>query len=250
MRSKLESRLIQSRLPRHIAIIMDGNGRWASRKGLDRIGGHQEGMKSVISVIKSAQDLGIKAVTLYAFSTQNWQRPEAEVLALMELLKHYLLKEGDRLVEMGTRLNPIGRLDELPPDVLEVLMNLKKRTRRCKKLILTLALSYGAREEIVDAVNSLVQGRCSPGDRVTEQDIDAHLYTADLPELDLLIRTSGEMRLSNFLLWQMAYAEIYVTATLWPDFRRRHLVRALLHYQERERRFGQTSEQLRKGPSR
>lgn len=245
MKGKLESGLIKSQLPGHIAIIMDGNGRWASRKGLSRIGGHQAGMKSVISVIKAAGDLGIKAVTLFAFSAQNWKRPGPEVESLMELLKHYLRKEGDTLVKEGTRLNPIGRLHDLPPDVVEVLEDISEKTKHCNKLILTLALSYGGREEIVDAVNDIVNRSDKAPRKITEEDLSKHLYTNDLPELDLLIRTSGEMRVSNFLLWQIAYAEIYVTSTLWPDFRRRHLIKALLHYQNRERRFGQTSEQIK-----
>jgi undecaprenyl diphosphate synthase len=246
MKSKLESQLIKGQLPKHIAIIMDGNGRWANKRGLNRIRGHQEGMKSVKSVIKAAHALGIKAVTLYAFSVQNWRRPESEVNSLMKLLKEYLIKEGRILVDKGIRLKVIGRIGDLPKDVREVLEDIIEKTRSGEEMTLTLALSYGGREEIIDAVREMISKRdLSPND-VSVESFSRYLHTSDLPELDLLIRTSGEMRVSNFLLWQIAYAEIYVTSTLWPDFRRRHLIKALLHYQNRERRFGLTSEQIRK----
>lgn len=245
MKGKLESLLNSNNLPRHIVIIMDGNGRWARRKGLDRISGHREGMKSVRSVVKAAKELGIKAVTLYAFSAQNWRRPKDEVDALMELLKQYLIKEGNTLVEKGIKLNAIGRLWELPPDVHRVLMETTEKTTDCKEMILTLALSYGGREEIVDAIKKIISSDISI-EGLNEENFSQFLYTADLSEPDLLIRTSGEMRLSNFLLWQLAYTEIYVTKTLWPDFRKRHLIRAILNYQNRERRFGLTSDQIRK----
>jgi undecaprenyl diphosphate synthase len=246
MKSKLESQLIKGQLPKHIAIIMDGNGRWANKRGLNRIRGHQEGMKSVKSVIKAAHALGIKAVTLYAFSVQNWRRPESEVNSLMKLLKEYLIKEGRILVDQGIRLKVIGRIGDLPKDVREVLEDIIEKTRSGEEMTLTLALSYGGREEIIDAVREMISKRdLSPND-VSVESFSRYLHTSDLPELDLLIRTSGEMRVSNFLLWQIAYAEIYVTSTLWPDFRRRHLIKALLHYQNRERRFGLTSEQIRK----
>lgn len=246
MKGKLESQLIKGQLPKHIAIIMDGNGRWASKRGLIRIMGHQEGMKSVKSVIKAAHDLGIKAVTLYAFSVQNWRRPESEVNSLMKLLKEYLIKEGKTLIERGIRLKVIGRMGDLPQDVREVLEDIVEKSKSGDEMILTLALSYGGREEIVDAVREIMSRRDLFQDDISVDTFSRYLSTSDLPELDLLIRTSGEMRVSNFLLWQIAYAEIYVTNTLWPDFRRRHLIKALLHYQNRERRFGLTSEQIRK----
>ncbi len=246
MRTKLESRIDKTNIPAHIAIIMDGNGRWAERKGIDRLSGHREGMKSVRSVVKAANELGIRLVTLYAFSEQNWKRPKVEVDALMELLKQYLLRERKRLVKNGIRLNAIGRLWELPKDVFLVLMETIEMTKECNSLILTLALSYGGREEIVDAVKEIISTRNILPDDLNEQSFSNYLYTVDLPEPDLLIRTSGEFRLSNFLLWQLAYTEIYVTKTLWPDFRKKHLIKALINYQSRERRFGLTSDQTGK----
>ncbi|MCI0454861.1 MAG: isoprenyl transferase [Candidatus Dadabacteria bacterium] len=243
MKGKVKPLLTQGKLPRHIIVIMDGNGRWAKRKGLDRISGHKEGMKSVKSLIKASRQLGIKAVTLYAFSAQNWKRPQIEVEALMQLLKEYLVKEGNRLVEREIKLNAIGRLWELPSDVYEVLSKTIEKTKSCKEMTLTLALSYGGREELIDAVKRIISQGISPED-LNEGNFSQFLYTSDLPEPDLLIRTSGEIRLSNFLLWQLAYTEIYVTKTLWPDFRKRHLIRALLNYQNRERRFGLTSDQI------
>jgi undecaprenyl diphosphate synthase len=246
MRTKLESRIDKTNIPAHIAIIMDGNGRWAKRKGIDRISGHREGMKSVRSVVKAASELGIRLVTLYAFSEQNWKRPKVEVDALMELLKQYLLRERDGLVKNGIRLNAIGRLWELPKDVFLVLMETIEMTKQCNSLILTLALSYGGREEIIDAVKEIISRRNILPEDINEQSFSNYLYTLDLPEPDLLIRTSGEFRLSNFLLWQMAYTEIYFTKTLWPDFRKKHLIKALINYQNRERRFGLTSDQTAK----
>ena len=246
MKGKLESYVDPKKLPEHVVIIMDGNGRWAKKKNLDRISGHREGMKSVRAVVTGAKDLGIKHITLYAFSAQNWNRPKGEVNALMELLKQYLVKEGDKLSENDVRLNAIGRLHELPKDVHQVLTRTMEKTRHCRDLTLTLALSYGGREEIVDAVKKIASnGKISP-DKINQSNFSNYLYTGDLPEPDLLIRTSGEMRLSNFMLWQLAYTEIYVTKTLWPNFRKRHLVKAILNYQRRERRFGLTGEQVKK----
>ncbi len=245
MKEKLESYVDPKKLPAHVVIIMDGNGRWAKKKNLDRISGHREGMKSVRAVVKGAKDLGIKHITLYAFSAQNWSRPKGEVNALMELLRQYLLKEGDKLSENDVRLNAIGRLHELPEDVHKVLTQTMEKTRHCRDLTLTLALSYGGREEIVDAVKKIASnGKISPN-KINQSNFSDYLYTKDLPEPDLMIRTSGEMRLSNFMLWQLAYTEIYVTKTLWPNFRKRHLVKAILNYQKRERRFGLTGEQVR-----
>lgn len=246
MKGKLESLVDKNNLPAHIVIIMDGNGRWAKKKNLDRISGHREGMKSVRAVVKGAKELGVKHVTLYAFSAQNWNRPKVEVEALMELLKHYLVKEGDKLIENGVRLNAIGRLSELPHDVYEVLTETIGKSKHCKELTLTLALSYGGREEIIDAVKEMIShGNIAPKD-INQTNFSKFLYTSDLPEPDLLIRTSGEMRLSNFMLWQLAYTEIYVTKTLWPNFRKQHLIKAILNYQKRERRFGLTGEQVKK----
>jgi undecaprenyl diphosphate synthase len=246
MKGKLESLIDREKLPSHVAIIMDGNGRWAKNKNLDRISGHREGMKSVRAVVTAAKDLGIGYVTLYAFSAQNWQRPKNEVDALMELLKHYLLKERDKLIENGIRLNAIGRLDELPKAVSDVLRDTMEMTRDGHEMTLTLALSYGGREEIVDAVKKIIAAGNISQELIDQPDFSRFLYTNGMPEPDLLIRTSGEMRLSNFMLWQIAYAEIYVTRTLWPNFRKRHLVKAILNYQSRERRFGLTGEQLKK----
>ena len=246
MKGKLESQIDRNNLPAHIVIIMDGNGRWAEQKNLDRISGHREGMKSVRSVMKAANDLGVGYITLYAFSAQNWNRPKAEVDALMELLKQYLLKECDKLIENGIRLKAIGRLRELPPDVYETLIDTIEKTKECEGMTLTLALSYGGREEIIDAVKKIASnGGISP-ENINQSNFSEFLYTSELPEPDLLIRTSGEMRLSNFMLWQIAYTEIYVTRTLWPNFRKRHLLKAILNYQRRERRFGLTGDQIKK----
>lgn len=246
MKGKLESLIDRDNLPSHIAIIMDGNGRWAKNKNLDRISGHREGMKSVRAVVTAAKDLGIGYVTLYAFSAQNWQRPKAEVDALMELLKHYLLKERAKLIENGISLNAIGRLGDLPASVSDVLRDTIEMTKNGREMTLTLALSYGGREEIVDAVNKILSAGGPSAGPIDIPGFSRLLYTEGMPEPDLLIRTSGEMRISNFMLWQAAYAEIYVTRTLWPNFRKRHLVKAILNYQSRERRFGLTGEQLRK----
>ncbi len=230
-------------IPRHVVIIMDGNGRWARRKNLDRLSGHQEGIKSAKSVVRTAQEIGIEYVTLYAFSAQNWKRPGNEVLALMNLLRNYLINEGEELLAQNTRLKAIGNLSNLPHDIRELLSRVIKMTEKCDSLTITLALSYGGREEIINAVNSIMaEGKKK---KVTEEDFQKYLYTSQLPEPDLLIRTGGEMRLSNFLLWQLAYAEIYVTKTLWPNFRRRHLLKAIANYRSRERRFGLTGEQIR-----
>jgi undecaprenyl diphosphate synthase len=246
MKGKLESLVDKNNLPEHIVIIMDGNGRWARRKNLDRISGHREGMKSVKAVVKGAKELGVKHITLYAFSAQNWKRPKVEVDALMELLKHYLVNESDKLIENGISINAIGRLWELPRDVYEVLTETMEKSKHCNELTLTLALSYGGREEIIDAAKEMIShGNVTP-ENINISNFSKFLYTSDLPEPDFLIRTSGEMRLSNFMLWQLAYTEIYVTKTLWPNFRKRHLIKAILNYQKRERRFGLTGEQVKK----
>lgn len=245
MGQKALKELDMNKLPAHVVIIMDGNGRWAKNKNLDRIRGHQEGMKAASSVVEAAKDLGISYVTLYAFSVQNWQRPKDEVVALMNLLNDYLRKEGDKLIEQDIKLKAIGRLDDLPGTTLDTLNDIIERTRSCKSMTLTLALSYGGREEILDAVKKLVASGLKDVDSIDQDCFSGYLYSSDLPDPDLLIRTSGEMRLSNFMLWQLAYTEIYVTRTLWPNFRKRHLVKALLEYQKRERRYGLTGEQIK-----
>jgi len=242
---KNPDKIDKKRLPGHVVIIMDGNGRWAERKNLSRITGHREGIKSVSSIVEAGREVGLKYITLFAFSAQNWNRPKKEVIALMELLKQYLIEEGERLVEQDIKLNAIGRLYQLPDDVLETLESIINKTKDCKTMTLTLALSYGGREEIVDTLKTLIKKGIDP-DNINEETISRNLYTADIPDPDLLIRTSGEMRISNFLLWQLAYTEIYVTKTLWPNFRKRHLIKAIQNYQNRERRYGLTGKQIQK----
>ena len=242
---KNPDKIDKKRLPGHVVIIMDGNGRWAERKNLSRITGHREGIKSVSAIVEAGREVGLKYITLFAFSAQNWNRPKKEVIALMELLKQYLIEEGERLVEQDIKLNAIGRLYQLPDDVLETLESIINKTKDCKTMTLTLALSYGSREEIVDTLKTLIKKGIDP-DNINEETISRNLYTADIPDPDLLIRTSGEMRISNFLLWQLAYTEIYVTKTLWPNFRKRHLIKAIQNYQNRERRYGLTGKQIQK----
>jgi undecaprenyl diphosphate synthase len=235
-----------AKLPRHVAIIMDGNGRWAGLRGLPRIMGHREGVKAVRSVVKQARELKIPVLTLYAFSQENWKRPRDEVGALMDLLYNYLKSELDELLGNKIALRAIGEIERLPDKVKAYLDETIRRSSVNKEMILNLALSYSGRAEIVRAAKTLAQ-RCLRGE-MTPEDIDEDgladcLYTAGLPDPDLVIRTSGEERLSNFLLFQSAYAEIYVTPTLWPDFGRDDFLAALYEYQKRERRFGLTSEQ-------
>jgi undecaprenyl diphosphate synthase len=228
----------RTRLPRHIAVIMDGNGRWASRRRLPRVAGHRAGINAVREIIEVSAQLGLEVLTLYAFSIENWKRPQTEVRTLMSLLKEYIRRELDRLADANIRFFPIGRVEELESSVRRELNRAIARTQANTGMILNVALNYGGRAEIVDAFNRLragQNGKCPP---VNEEMISQSLYTAGIPDPDLLIRTSGEMRLSNFLLWQVAYAEIYVIPTLWPDFRRRHLFEAILDYQKRERRYG------------
>ncbi|HUP20150.1 MAG TPA: isoprenyl transferase [Gemmatimonadota bacterium] len=228
-------------LPRHVAVIMDGNGRWARRQRRPRIVGHREGMKSVRAVIEAAADLGIPWLTLFAFSQENWKRPRAEVEALMTLLRRYIDSERDELVEKGIRVTAIGELDRLEPSVRRELDRLIEATADGGALTVTLALSYGGRTEIVEAARRIAgeaaAGRLDPAG-LDEAAFARFLYTADMPDPDLLIRTSGEMRISNFLLWQIAYTELYVTDILWPDFGRQAFLDAIAAYQERERRFG------------
>ncbi len=239
-------------VPRHVAIIMDGNGRWARQRGLPRVMGHKVGSESVKEIIRAARDLGVSFLTLYAFSTENWNRPALEVQALMGLLKSYLLDGLANLKENRIRLCALGRIDRLPPDVRRILYRAIDETAAAAgidpALTLNLALNYGARAEIVEAVKELAD-RCRRGElapeEITEQMVGEHLYTRGQPDPDLIIRTGGEARLSNFLLWQGSYAELYITETKWPDFRRDSLVAAILDFQNRERRFGRTGDQVR-----
>ena len=230
------------RIPTHVAIIMDGNGRWANRRGLPRIAGHRAGVSPVRESVETCARLGVEALTLYAFSVENWKRPRAEVDTLWRLLRFYLRRELPELNRNGVVLRVIGRLDELPGKVRDEIDYAEERTRHNGGMRLNLAINYGGRAEMVDAVNAAIQRARSTGTlgtlQVTEEMISDNLYTADIPDPDLLIRTSGEMRVSNFLLWQIAYAELYVTDTLWPDFNRAELLRAFLDFQKRERRFG------------
>lgn len=233
--------LAQGNLPRHVAVIMDGNGRWAERRGQPRILGHRAGMRSVRAVIEAAGDLGIEALTLYAFSKENWKRPPTEVHALMSLLRRYMKSEREELIARGARIEAIGDLDQLEATAREELDRLIEATAHCERLRVTLALSYGGRAEIVAAARSIARaaaaGELDP-DALDEKAFARFLYSPDLPDPDLLVRTSGEMRISNFLLWQIAYAELHVTETLWPDFDRAAFFNAIEEYQSRERRFG------------
>lgn len=231
-----------AKIPAHIAIIMDGNGRWAKRRGLPRVAGHRAGVQRVRSAVEDCARLGVKALTLYAFSAENWKRPRPEVDMLWRLLRFYLKHELAELQKNNIRLQSSGRVEALPQRVYEELREVERATSRNTGLRLNLAINYSARHELVDAVNAIVDQARIEGRLdslvVDEAMISRKLYTADLPEPDLLIRTSGEMRVSNFLLWQIAYAELYVTETLWPDFDSEELLRAILDYQRRERRFG------------
>jgi undecaprenyl diphosphate synthase len=230
---------------------MDGNGRWAKKRSLNRIRGHREGAESVRDIVRACREMGIEVLTLYAFSTENWQRPRQEVLALMSLLKDFLRSELAEMMENGIRLNAIGEIERFPGDVVKVLHDVMDRTRENREMILNLALSYGGRDEIVAAARKIaaeVQTDRLQPEGITKEVFSNYLYTQGMPEPDLLIRTSGEMRISNFLLWQIAYTEIYVTSTLWPDFRREELIQILHDYQKRERRFGMTAAQIKKEP--
>ncbi len=235
-------------IPRHVAVIMDGNGRWAESRSLPRIRGHEEGVHSVRSVTRACRRLGVKALTLYSFSTENWSRPSAEVEGLMSLLVRYLQEERNEILGNGIRLTASGEIDRLPLAVRSALKLMMKLSSRADDMVLNLALSYGSRQEILRAVQALARevkrGKLKPDD-IGEADIERHLYTAGLPDPDLVIRSSGEMRLSNFLLWQVAYSELFVTDVLWPDFREEHLFEAFRAYGNRQRRFGKTGAQLR-----
>lgn len=230
-----------SKIPQHIAVIMDGNGRWAKSQGLMRIFGHREGIDSIRSVVRRADDLGVRFITLYAFSHENWKRPKPEVEGLMRLLREFLDSEEKEMMEKKIRLNAIGELDRLPAFVFNRLEEVRANTRANRGVTLTLALSYGSRGEIVRAVRALA-GKVSQGlirpEEIDEACIGRHLDTGDMPDPDLLIRTSGEQRISNFMLWQISYSEIYISSKLWPEFRAHDLDAAIAEYQKRERRFG------------
>ena len=236
------------RLPQHIAIIMDGNGRWAERHAMGRILGHRKGADSVRVAVRTCRRIGIRCLTLYAFSVENWLRPEAEVRALLKLLQEYLENEVQELMDQDIRLVAIGNLDALGEPIFVRLKEAMARTAANRGMVLNLALSYGGRDEIVLAAKRMVSDGLAgkiTSEEVTKDLCASYLYTAGLPDPDLLIRTGGEYRISNFLLWQMAYTEFYFTEILWPDFRERHILKAIADYQQRERRFGMTSEQLR-----
>jgi undecaprenyl diphosphate synthase len=240
----------RSRLPRHVAIIMDGNGRWAEGRQLPRLAGHREGAESVRDVVRAARQIGLEAITLYAFSSQNWARPVEEVAGLMELLRDYLLTERAEIMGNEIRLRAIGEVDKLPPSVREPLDALMADSANNRAMVLTLALSYGGRESIALAARRTAQlaaaGELDPASLDAER-FNSMMPTADLPPLDLVIRTSGELRISNFLLWEAAYAELYFSSALWPDFRRGDLYAALDAYAARERRFGLTGAQIESG---
>jgi undecaprenyl diphosphate synthase len=238
--AELLAKLDLARLPRHVAVIMDGNGRWAQRKHLPRVAGHRVGTQTARTTIETCARLKIKALTLYAFSVENWRRPKTETDFLMALLREYLRQEMPLIQRNNIRMKFLGRARELPLAVQQDMKNAEEKTAGNGGMVLSLALNYGGRAEIVDAANAILAERNGQGDRspITEEEISRHLYTASLPEPDLLIRTSGESRVSNFLLWQIAYAEIFLTDTLWPDFNRARLLESFLEFQRRERRYG------------
>lgn len=243
----MKERIDLHNLPRHIAVIMDGNGRWAKKQGAARVFGHRNAIQAVREVTEGCAELGVQFLTLYAFSTENWNRPKAEVNALMELLVSTIRKEIGTLQKNKVRLNHIGNLQELPKGCQQQLLEAIDQTKHNTGLTLTLALNYSGRWEILQATQKLmqaVQEGSVKAEALTQQLFEQQLNTHDMPEPELLVRTSGEMRISNFLLWQLAYTELYITEVLWPDFRREHLHEAILAYQQRERRFGKTSEQI------
>ncbi len=245
-----ERRLSPKSIPRHVAIIMDGNGRWAEARGLSRFEGHRAGLDACRAVVRAAHELGVKVLTLYAFSLENWNRPKPEVDDLMHLLEHYLDEEIDEVMRNGIQVRAIGRHDLLPSSVAKKIDESVLRTRDNREMQLVFGISYGGRAEIVDAARKLLldaeQGKVDP-EQLDEKTFAAYLYDPELPDPDLLIRTGGESRVSNFLLWQIAYSEIYVSGVMWPDFRKNHLVDAVGDYQQRERRYGLTSAQVRSG---
>ncbi len=244
----VKDNIIEAYLPKHIAIIMDGNGRWAKQKGFVRAIGHENGTKSVRQTVEACAELGVENLTLYAFSTENWKRPKLEVQTLMKLLVSSLKKEITTLEDNNIKLAAIGNLSSLPKKVHNELLEVIDATKNNSRMVLTLALSYGSREELLNTVKEIsikVKNNIISAESIDESTINKHLYTQNLPDVDLLIRTSGEHRISNFLLWQIAYAELYFINTLWPDFTKEDLYKAIIDYQKRERRFGKTSEQLK-----
>ncbi len=238
------SHIDPKKLPKHVAIIMDGNGRWAKKQGMTRVMGHQKGAEAVRGVVRTSREIGIQWLTLYAFSEENWKRPKTEIMALMKLLKRFLKSELEEMLENGIQLRTIGRTARLPDDTRKVLLDTIKKTAPNRDMVLTLALSYGGRQEILDTIlkisRKIESGSITSSD-ISEKLVSDLLYSEDMPDPDLLIRTSGESRISNFLLWQIAYSEIYVTTTLWPDFNKNEYLEAILDFQKRERRFGATS---------
>tara|TARA_R110000868_G_scaffold44318_6_gene148198 strand:- start:9170 stop:9910 length:741 start_codon:yes stop_codon:yes gene_type:complete len=244
----LKEKIHVNKLPKHVAIIMDGNGRWAKKQGMARAFGHKNGAKSVRRVVEGCANLGIENLTLYAFSTENWNRPKLEVQTLMRLLISSLRKEINTLLDNNIKLCAIGNLNTLPKKVFLELTEVMEKTNLNNSMTLTVALSYGSREELMNTIKEIsikVKNNIISPENIDESIINEHLYTRNLPDVDLLIRTSGEQRISNFLLWQIAYAELYFTNTLWPDFSKEDLYDAIIEYQKRERRFGKTSEQIR-----
>ncbi|MCF6214294.1 MAG: isoprenyl transferase [Flavobacteriaceae bacterium] len=242
------SNIQKGKIPKHVAIIMDGNGRWAKQKGKPRVFGHRNGVKSVQDIVEAAAEIGIDTLTLYTFSTENWNRPKQEISFLMSLLVSSLKKELKTFVKNNIKLQTIGKIDMLPLKVVKELKEVIEKTKNNTRLTLNLALNYGAREEIVNAfkiISKKVVNNNFSIEEIDENIINNHLYTVTLPDVDFLIRTSGEKRISNFLLWQVAYAEFYFTDVLWPDFKKEHFFQAIKEYQKRERRFGKTSEQIK-----
>lgn len=243
----IKEHIQQGPLPKHLAVIMDGNGRWAKKQGFKRVTGHKKGTRAVRETVENCAELGIENLTLYAFSTENWNRPSYEVRSLMELLVSSLKKELKTMMNNDIRLSTIGQTDSLPSSVQNELKEVIQKTAQNKRMKLVLALSYGGREEILkmtQKVGRLIKNNKLVPEEINEEVIQQNLYTYDMPDVDLVIRPGGEKRISNFLLWQIAYAELYFTKILWPDFRKEHLFEALLNYQNRERRFGKTSDQL------
>ncbi|MDO6812904.1 isoprenyl transferase [Tenacibaculum soleae] len=242
-----QHRINLQKVPNHIAVIMDGNGRWAKGKGMQRVFGHRNALTAIRETADAASEIGVKNLTLYAFSTENWNRPKLEVDALMTLLVNTLKKELPDFQRKNVKVNAIGNINSLPSNAQKILTKVITETKNNTKITLTFALSYGSREEIVNTIKNIskkVVNNELDIEKIDEKIINNHLYTFNLPDVDLMIRTSGEQRISNFLLWQIAYAELYFTETLWPDFRKEHLFEAVIDYQNRERRFGKTSEQI------
>ena len=239
------------KIPRHVAIIMDGNGRWAKKKAINRIKGHEEGTKSVKEIVRASRELGIQWLTLYVFSEENWKRPKIEIDALMKILKKFLMSELKEMQDNAIRFQTLGRIYKLPKDIQDLVHVTTEKTSKNDKMVLSIALSYGSRQEILDCIKKIaekVRSRDLDPDKITENVISDYLYTSNMPDPDLLIRTSGEYRISNFMLWQIAYTEIYITSTLWPDFRKDEFFSAIEAYQKRERRYGAISEQLGNNP--